>query len=532
MRRRPSRGRLGVCAAVTALLSMATVPMVALTSATAGATQPSISTNPLVPGGSGSDPIKHVIVVVQSGHSFDNYFGIRPGVDGLGNPTKIHIPLVVGNTTSASPYHLSPDQARAGLVDTLRSTQKAVDGGKMDGFSRAQANISIGEVALGYYDSTDIPYYSSLADRFTLFDHFFASSQAGSLPNRLVAVAGTSDNVTSNRVLGVGISVPTVFDQLNQHSLSWKFYVQGYNPAKATTSAAIARTPLLGMPSVVDTPSNLARVTGTSQYFVDLDKGQLPDVSYITGVADSERSPQDPAQGEAFVRSLINALMQSNEWSSTALLLTYDDSGGWYDHVAPPTVDGATLGPRVPAILVSPYARAGYVDSSQLDTASIPGLIDNVFGLPPLTTQVADGGSILTGLNVNQQPISPDIGPANGSTATLVRPAVGTIYTLYLGALLVAALLLILATLRQRRVSRSLALSGSSSTADPAVTSGPESTRPPRGGSTRGAPVPTLLADDGAPPDAATETPPPNSPSAKILAGHRPSTPSSSESSE
>ncbi len=118
MRRRPSRGRLGVCAAVTALLSMATVPIVALPSAPAGATQPSISTNPLVISGSGSDPIKHVIVVVQSGHSFDNYFGIRPGVDGLGNPTKIHIPLVVGNTTSASPYHLSPDQARAGLVDT------------------------------------------------------------------------------------------------------------------------------------------------------------------------------------------------------------------------------------------------------------------------------------------------------------------------------------------------------------------------------------------------------------------------------
>ncbi len=253
----------------------------------------------------------------------------------------------------------------------------------MDGFSRAQHNITIGEVALGYYDSTDIPYYSSLADRFTLFDHFFASSQAGSLPNRLVAVAGTSDNVTSNRVLGVGISGPTIFDQLNTHGLSWKYYVQGYNPAKATTSAAIARTPLLGMPSVVNTPSNLARVTSTSQYFVDLDKGQLPAVSYITGVADSERSPQDPAQGEAFVRSLINGLMQSNEWSSSALLLTYDDSGGWYDHVAPPTVDGATLGPRVPAILVSPYARAGYVDSSQLDTASIPGLIDSVFKSPP-----------------------------------------------------------------------------------------------------------------------------------------------------
>jgi phospholipase C len=270
-------------------------------------------------------------------------------------------------------------------------------------------------------------------------------------------------------VLGVGISGETVFDQLNAKNLSWKYYVQGYNPATIPSTAAtgltpkqqtqlesaIDRVPLLGMPSIRNSPANMARVTSTSQYFVDLDKSQLPAVSYITGVADSERSPQDPAQGEAFVRSLINALMQSNEWSSTALLLTYDDSGGWYDHVAPPTVDGVTLGPRVPAILVSPYARAGYVDSNQLDSASIPGLIDSVFGLTPLTTQVAEGGSVLTGLNLDQQPISPAIGPVDGSTATLVRPAVGTIYVLYLGVLLVAVVLLLLATFRQRRLARS-----------------------------------------------------------------------------
>ena len=533
MRRRRSLGRLGACAAVTAALSLVTVPTVALTSAAAGAAQPAISTDPLVI--SGTDPIKHVIVVIQSGHSFDNYFGTRPGVDGLGNASTIHIPLIANNTTSASPYHLSPDQARAGLIDTLRSTQESVDGGKMDGFSRAQHNITIGETSLGYYDSTDIPYYYSLADRFTLFDHFFASSQAGSLPNRLVAVAGTTDNVTSNRVLGVGIAGQTVFNQLDAKHLSWKYYVQGYGaPKKANltaveadvaAAAAVARTPVLGMPAIADSPADLARVTSTSQYFVDLDKGQLPNVSYITSVADSERSPQDPAQGEAFVRSLVNALMQSKEWGSTALLLTYDDSGGWYDNVAPPTVDGVTLGPRVPAILVSPYARAGYVDDSQLDTASIPGLIEKVFKLPTLTTQVADGGSILTGLDLNQQPISPDIGPVNGTTATLARPAIGTIYFLYLGALLVAVLLLILATVRQRRVNRSLVPAGSTGAPLVIGSPGPGSAGTPPAASTDRVPVPSLEDDEGEPPDA----PPPNSPSAKILSGQRPSTSSSSD---
>jgi phospholipase C len=109
VRRRRSLGRLGACAAVTAALSLVTVPTVALTSAAAGAAQPAISTDPLVI--SGTDPIKHVIVVIQSGHSFDNYFGTRPGVDGLGNASTIHIPLIANNTTSASPYHLSPDPA-------------------------------------------------------------------------------------------------------------------------------------------------------------------------------------------------------------------------------------------------------------------------------------------------------------------------------------------------------------------------------------------------------------------------------------
>ena len=526
------RARRAVCAAATAVLSAAAVAPVALAPAAAGAAQPSISTNPLVGGGSGADPIKHVIVVIQSGHSFDNYFGTRPGVDGLGDTKKLQVPLVAGNTTSASPYHLSPDQARAGLVDTLRQTQKAVDGGKMDGFVKAQANITIGEVALGYYDSSDIPYYSSLADRFTLFDHFFASSQGGSLPNRMVAVEGQTENVTSNRVLGVGIGGTTVFDQLNSHGLSWKYYVQGYDPAKKATPTDIARSPVLGMPSIVNNPSNFARVTSTSQYFVDLDKGQLPAVSYVTGVADSERSPQDPAQGEAFVRSLVNALMQSNEWSSTALLLTYDDSGGWYDHVAPPTVNGAALGPRVPAILVSPYAKAGYVDSTQLDTASIPGLIDSVFNLGPLTQQVAEGGSVLTGLDVKQQPIPADIGPANGTTATLARPAIGTIYFLYLSALVVAILLLVLASLRQRRLARPAGPRGPSNAVDLVGTAPPPDagggTGAARRPSTVRAQVPSLPADEIRPPD----SPPPNSPSAKILSGQRPSNWSSSEPSE
>ena len=162
--------------------------------------------------------------------------------------------------------------------------------------------------------------------------------------------------------------------------------------------------------------------------------------------------PRDPAQGEAFVESLINALMQSSEWSHTALLLTYDDSGGWYDHAVHRRGGGRHLGLRVPAILVSPYARAGYVDSSQLDTASIPGLIDRSSSCP---AHPAGGRR-------RQRPDRRSTSISSPSRRTSVRPRApwppwsgrrcGTIYVLYLGALLAAILLLLLATFRQRRV--------------------------------------------------------------------------------
>jgi phospholipase C len=205
------------------------------------------------------------------------------------------------------------------------------------------------------------------------------------------------------------------------------------------------------MPAVTSSPARAARIVNTSQYFVDLADGRLPSVSYVSGTIDSERSPQNPAQGMAFVQSLINALMQSPEWGHTALLLTYDDSGGWYDHVKPPTVGGQSLGIRVPAILVSPYARPGHVDHTQLDTASIPGFIDQVFGLGTLSPPVEVAGSLVSAVDIHQHPISPAIGPSQGAAAVIPRPAVATIYLLYLGALAAAAVLVAIAFRQYRR---------------------------------------------------------------------------------
>jgi len=405
---------------------------------------------------SSAGAIQHVIVIMQSGHSFDNYFGTRPKVNGI--PAKACQPIAVNSCVK--PFHLSSDQARAALSDNLFVTKKAFDNGKMDGFVTAQSNTAISSLAMGYLNGDDLPYYWSLASRFTLFDRFFASSQAGALPNRLVSVAAQDAGQTSNEVSSPGyINVPTIFDRLDQAHLGWKYYVQpSQSQPHAPTTGEQSRTPLLTMPSFTGSPARAAHIVSTGQYFDDLTKGQLPAVSYITSSIDSERSPQNPAQGEAFVRSLINSLMQSSAWKSTALLLTYDDSGGWYDHAVPPTIgqqnqlgQSTVVGLRVPTILVSPYARAGQVDSTQLDTASIPAMIESVFHLAPLTQLDASSNSILTGLNLHQQPITPSISPSSATAVVVPRPAVQTIYFLYVAALLGAGLLIVLAFIRSRR---------------------------------------------------------------------------------
>ncbi len=396
-----------------------------------------------------SSAIKHVIVVMQSGHSFDNYFGTRPGVNNI--PPGVCIPLAIGSTSCIKPYHLDPLQSRAGLSDTLRTTERAINGGKMDGFVVAQPNATIGATSVGNLRRQELPYYWSLADRFTLYDNFFATSRAGSLPNRLAAVSGQDGGLTTNTPPAGGITVPTVFDQLDQAHLGWKYYVQNYQGSVQTqTPAQQARVPLLSMPAITGNPDRAGRIVDTSQYFDDLVNGQLPAVSYITGTVNSERSPLNPALGEFFVKSLINALMQSPDWKNTVLLLAYDDAGGWYDHAVPPVMGGVAQGIRVPVLMVSPFTKAGGVDHGEMNTTAIPGLIDRVFGLPFLTPQVSTGGNLLSGVNLHQQLIAPLIAPLSRGALVAPRPDVLVIYALYLLALLGTALLVGVAFRRYR----------------------------------------------------------------------------------
>ncbi|HEX9548228.1 MAG TPA: alkaline phosphatase family protein, partial [Acidimicrobiales bacterium] len=183
----------------------------------------------------------------------------------------------------------------------------------------------------------------------------------------------------------------------------------------------------------------------------DILHGTLPAVSYVASSVDDERPPQAPQPGEGFVRSLTNALLQSDAWSSTALIVTYDDGGGLYDHVPPPQVDGDGLGFRVPAILVSPFARAGYVDHAPTDTTSILQLIEQNWHLPSLTKRDAGAGTMLAAFEFQTQPTAATIANPGGADSLVTRPHVGAIYLVYLAALAGVGALALIALRRDRR---------------------------------------------------------------------------------
>ena len=205
------------------------------------------------------------------------------------------------------------------------------------------------------------------------------------------------------------------------------------------------------MSRFLDNPELRSHIVPLNQYYNDVLHGTLPAVSYIVPSGPSEHPPSSVESGQAFVRSLINSLIASPEWKSSAFLLSYDDWGGWYDHVKPPQVDKYGYGFRVPALLVSPYAKRGFIDNTQLDFTSILRFIENNWGLKPLTARDAHANSIATGFDFKQAPRAAIFtASTRGSTleANVRRPV---IYLLYGGALAVTVLLIAFALVTGRR---------------------------------------------------------------------------------
>ena len=371
--------------------------------------------------------IQHVVIIDKENHSFDNLFGRFPGADGATSgktPTGKIVPLV------PTPDHLLVD-----IDHKASDAVRAVDNGQMDQFNLLSGAIQDGvDESMSEYEPQDIPGYYAYASAYALDDHFFSTVLGPSFPNHLETVAATAFNVTDNpintstRAWGCDsgpdsevrtetasgkvrwvkpcFNGTTLPDLLQRSEISWKYY------APPKFASGYIWSVLDAIRHIREGPLWDSNVVNTSQFATDATEGNLPSVSWlVTNVPDSDHPPYSMCVGENWTEREINSVMEGPDWPSTVIILTWDDFGGFYDHVAPPIVDGVRLGPRVPAIIISPYSRSGFVDHSVYDFSSVLRFIEQRFQLPPLTNGDASANSILGSLNLSQQPLPPLILP-------------------------------------------------------------------------------------------------------------------------
>ncbi len=416
------------------------------------------------PGTQTKTPIQHLVFVMQENHTFDNYFGTYPGADGL--PANVKMPIDPSNPSLGyvQPWHIG-DTTITDMSHNAFTFKDQFDNGKMDGFvSALTARRENGKFSMGYYDDRDIPFYWNLADHYVLFDHFFSSAPDGSFVNHVFAVAAlppTAENPNSSNNSGVN-TMPTIFDRLQAAGISWKFYVQNYDPTinyrhlqgVGSRGSQVIWVPLLNMDRFIDNPTLSSHIVDLKQYYVDLQKGTLPAVSYIVPSGGSEHPPQYPGKGQRFIKSLLQELMRSNYWDSSAFLLAYDDWGGWYDHVVPPKVDVNGYGLRVVSLLISPYAREAYIDHTQLDFTSVLKFIEVNWEVPPLSTRDANANDMMSAFDFTQAPRPAQFLPlARESIAPVKTAPTRIIYGAYGLALGLAALVFASVFLQPGRAS-------------------------------------------------------------------------------
>ena len=335
----------------------------------------------------GTDAIQNIVIVLQENHTFDNYFGTYPGADGTAGK-KICIPPSPGSTDCVSPYH-DTSPTPVDMNHNWRAARADYDGGRMDGFVYSEGSRE----TMGYYDDTDLPRYWKAADSYVLCDRYFTSVMSESAPNHLYLVAGTSGGLTDDRVPRT-ITFPPIFEQLDGAGISWKVY--GF--AKWYESFEY----------VQGLPSRSSHFAPGSALAGDIASGRLPQVSYIVGApGGDEHPPKDIRMGQDSVADdIVNAIGSSPYWDSSAIFVTWDDYGGFYDHVPPPQVDSMGYGFRVPCLVISPYARKGTVDSTVYDHTSILRFVEERFSLRPLSSRDAAADGMSSAFDYAQAPRS------------------------------------------------------------------------------------------------------------------------------
>jgi phospholipase C len=357
--------------------------------------------DPALAASSGIQLIKHVIIIMQENRSFDSYFGKFPGADGIPPGTCIKDPRNGGCRKPWVDHHDSngndPHSEAPFLAD--------LDGGKMDGFvAVAEKMLCKPKPApchpdvMGYHVASDIPNYWKYAQNFVLQDHFFEAPGSWSLPAHLYEVSGWSAHCrrtgvasscfSSNMPPERTSSNPTPFAWtditwlLHRHHVNWSYYLD-HGPVTLTlgnpNGTSIHWNPLPGFTDV-HKDGQLGSMRPLSVFYKQAKAGTLPKVAWVApDFRDSEHGPALVSTGQAYVTRLINAVMHGPDWKSCAIFVTWDDWGGYYDNVVPPKVDGQGYGFRVPGLVISPYAKKGYIDSQVLTTDAYLKFIEDDF---------------------------------------------------------------------------------------------------------------------------------------------------------
>jgi phospholipase C len=387
-------------------------------------------------GATGIHKVEHVVMIMQENRSFDSYFGTYPGADGI--PPGVCVPDRV-NGGCIKPFH-DPENKNFGGPHGTGSAINDIDGGRMDGFvgvaeeglecsstdpscspcnqRNPEATAKCVDV-MGYHDAREIPNYWLYAENFVLQDNMFASSASWSLPEHLYMVSGWSAvcpdgdtepldcaNSLNAKHPGKTWSGPLIPGKatyawtditylLNKAGVSWRYYIyEGNEPDcesdEATSCETVKQT--RGTPGIwnplpaftdVQQDGQLANVQSLKGFYTAVHKKPacgLPNVTWINpNLRVGEHPPSKISVGQAYVTTLVNAIMRSPCWNSSAIFLSWDEWGGFYDHVVPPVTDENGFGLRVPGLVISPYAKRGFVDRQLLSHDSYLKFIENDF---------------------------------------------------------------------------------------------------------------------------------------------------------
>jgi phospholipase C len=373
--------------------------------------------------------VQHIIFMFQENRSFDSYFGklnsyrtskgLSADVDDLStvSPAQSANPAWDGSgdiqpfqMVSACSEDITPSWNESHL--DRNPSKPASTTATMNGFAREAGGYAAhtglldvaGKRAMGYYDQTQLPYYYFMATQFATSDRFFSPMMSKSEPNHLYSYAATSAGWIT--VPQGQLSVPTIFNLLQNAGISWKIY---YTDVVTSTKSPDVYASYFS--KLAPYSSNIVPL---DNYFTDLQNGTLPAVALIEAGRDSgldEHPDNNVQKGAVQAASVVNALMASSSWSSSVFILTWDEGGGVYDHVPPQTTvnpdgippntvadpnDPNTFGDnftytgfRLPLIVASPFAKSGYVSHTPMDYTAILKLIETRFGLTSLTARDA-----------------------------------------------------------------------------------------------------------------------------------------------